>query len=427
MIFRFYHFPFQNHHQQDDENEYFSKNLIETITLLCKNNVRHMNDLKIQGLIALTSDSTNFMVIPIDELITKNSNNFQQQSYHNHHDNSNSSNCNNSSVGAMFPMMMNGGMNFQSVQRPPFVRAPLAGRGRGTPQRGTSARMKIPSQFLTPNKAKAKQNLKFFTPQKKSPHPRLQSSPVPIQKRAQRVDYMQDVETTDNESRPMSANNQPPQKRRLVPVKQEIDIEEPTENQQWQQSNPRSSRANNNYTRPGDVFVLSDEETDYRPVRIKSEFSDNHNRNVANEMIDADGLQSNLEDIVQDSLTACQNRMPALRYIKEEPTITIENLKSELSDNTYDQQQYQTSTSQQQQQQPKQCLECGEVFSNLRALRQHMRQAHSSGASCNNGSNNTNSCSSSSSAVISSNNMMVLSNDDVVTQITVGEVVSTGD
>ena len=57
----------------DDNNDIFIKNLIQTVTLQCKNNLSFNNDMKIQGMLAVTMDSSNILLIHFDESLPKTS------------------------------------------------------------------------------------------------------------------------------------------------------------------------------------------------------------------------------------------------------------------------------------------------------------------------------------------------------------------
>lgn len=59
----------------NSESTLFIKNLLETVTLQCKNNLKFKNDIKIQGMLAVTMDSSGILLIPFDENWSRNSSN----------------------------------------------------------------------------------------------------------------------------------------------------------------------------------------------------------------------------------------------------------------------------------------------------------------------------------------------------------------
>ena len=56
----------------NSDSNIFVKNLLETVTLQCKNNLKFKNDIKIQGMLAVTMDSSGILLIPFDETWSKN-------------------------------------------------------------------------------------------------------------------------------------------------------------------------------------------------------------------------------------------------------------------------------------------------------------------------------------------------------------------
>lgn len=250
-----------------DDNEYMTKNLIETVTLLCRNNLKYNFELKIQGLLAITTDNQNVIVVQINEALPK-----KGSSVTGHHmgAGNNMMDCN------LSPPQTRGlGGNVPNISG--MARGmPRAALGRGRLVRrgtlGNSQRMKAPAvaQNQMAARARIRQQLQFTTPQKRPP-PSMMRSPGSAPVRAPRPQPSPHHQVEDGVG-VMVPYEAPPARRTPVrrpqAVRPKVELVEGDE----AYSTPKRpiKREASNCQQSSEVCVLSDEE-EFNPPTLKAE------------------------------------------------------------------------------------------------------------------------------------------------------------